>query len=482
MQPLPPTTSRPFLAAPRTAFYHPSGLIDAARGGIDRCVRRSEGFALVVGPAGTGKSLLLAKLAEDLGDDFDVALLTGARICTRRALWQSILAEIGEAYRGLEEGDLRMAVVERIRGLAATCSGLVLLVDEAHTLPLRLVEELRLLSNVPTPLPAVHVVLAGTSALEERLASPKMESFSQRIVERNYLEPLDHAETCDYVRAQCRLAGLAWEDRFAAGCDDAVFTITDGVPRLINQVCDHALLAASQSGTVLQPAGIQAAWREIQRLPSPESCGEVSGPEAVTAGELCGENDESEVGTISFGSLDDEHDWQEDGGLDIEATTLAPAPIAAVNADHELRIDGPHAELPEPPPQPPVDPWEGPDVEFVFDASHDPFEEIFEEEERVVQRYVARGPDDFRDRVHVSSREGAGIARQLEQLEAGPGDAVATEAEDWESVERDDQIDDDDDMIIVEEDILEDPREAGRTVFAVRPGDYRGLFARLRRG
>ena len=69
----------------------------------------------MVGQAGTGKSLLLAKLAEDLRDDFDVALLSGARICTRRALWQSMLAEIGEAYRGLEENDLRMSVVERVR-------------------------------------------------------------------------------------------------------------------------------------------------------------------------------------------------------------------------------------------------------------------------------------------------------------------------------------------------------------------------------
>ena len=128
----------------------------------------------MVGQAGTGKSLLLAKLAEDLRDDFDVALLSGARICTRSALWQSMLAEIGEAYRGLEENDLRMSVVERVRGLAATCYGLVVLVDEAQTLPMRLMEELRLLSTVPTPLPAVHIVLAGTRELEERLANPKL--------------------------------------------------------------------------------------------------------------------------------------------------------------------------------------------------------------------------------------------------------------------------------------------------------------------
>ena len=97
--------------------------------GLDRAIRRAEGIGLVVGPPGTGKSLLLAKVAESVRDDFDVAMLSGARICTRRALWQAILAEIGEPYRGIEEGELRIGVVERIRGLAAAGSGLVVLVE-----------------------------------------------------------------------------------------------------------------------------------------------------------------------------------------------------------------------------------------------------------------------------------------------------------------------------------------------------------------
>jgi Cdc6-like AAA superfamily ATPase len=111
------------MAAPRTQFYFPARAIDAALHATERAIRRAEGVALVVGQPGTGKSLLLAKVAEHVRDDFDVALLSGARILTRRALWQSILAEIGEPYRGIDEGELRMAVVDRIRGLAASwCS------------------------------------------------------------------------------------------------------------------------------------------------------------------------------------------------------------------------------------------------------------------------------------------------------------------------------------------------------------------------
>ena len=76
-------SSRPFLSAPRTDFYHPARVIDAALHGLERAIRRSEGIGLVVGPPGTGKSLLLAKVAEHVRDDFDVALLSGARICTQ---------------------------------------------------------------------------------------------------------------------------------------------------------------------------------------------------------------------------------------------------------------------------------------------------------------------------------------------------------------------------------------------------------------
>ena len=257
------------MASARPQFYHAAAEIDAALKGIERCIRRAEGVALVVGPPGTCKSLLLLKLVEQVRDYFDVALLTGASICTRRALWQSILAAIGESYRGIDDADLRIAIVERIRGLAAAGSGLVILVDDAHTLPTRLIEELRLLTNVPTPLPAVHIVLAGTLGLEELLGTPRMASLAQRISVRGYLEPLDHTETLAYLRTQVMAAGLAWEELFAAGCDDAVYRVTEGVPRLINQVCDQALVVVAESNRLVTPADIASAWRVIQRLPAP---------------------------------------------------------------------------------------------------------------------------------------------------------------------------------------------------------------------
>jgi hypothetical protein len=136
-------------------------------------------------------------------------------------------------------------------------------------------------------------------------------------------------------------------------------------------------------------------------------------------------------------------------------------------------------------------------VELVFDAAVDPFEEYFEQEERVMERYVMRGPEDFSGHRHVASREGAAIARQLDVVgqAVGPASAchspsaccpprpISTPSAPAIAVVAPPADIDDADMVVIEEDILEHPSELrGKSIFAVRPGDYRSLFARLRRG
>lgn len=519
-----PPSSRPFLAAPRTDFYHPAGAIDAALHGIERAIRRSEGIGLVVGPPGTGKTLLLAKLAEHVRDDFDVALLSGARICTRRALWQSILSEIGEPYRGIDEGELRIGVVERVRGLASTGSGLVILVDEAHTLPTRLLEELRLLANTPAPLPAVHIVLAGTTEMEERLGLARMESLAQRIGARFYLEPLDHAETVAYLRTQMKVAGQQWDAVFERGSDDAVFAATDGVPRLVNQLCDLALVQASEAGrTRIGAAEIAAAWRDIQRLPEPgmggaagafaptepvDDSGAFDAVDGFGAGESIGTGIGGEV--VEFGSFDAD----DDSAADLGTATLDEAGDAgnrfdgrrvAAEPDPEPRRVAPHRKrgsrgargVEEGSPTRGgahgVDnPWSGPDVEIVFDGEEDPFAEYFAPDTRGgVERCVVRGPDDFAARRHVASREGAALGRKLPAGVACPAPAGRSEercppraaVDVPRTAVEPPSLEDDSDMLVIEEDLWLPPvAEGGCRATPVRIDDYRRLFARMRRG
>ena len=569
-----PLATRPFMTVPRVGSFHPSPDATKALDGLIRVIRRAEGIGLLVGPTGSGKSLLLSCLRERIDGDYVVALLSGARICTRRGLWQSILSDLGEAYRDLDEEELRIGLVDRIRGLAATGSGLVVLVDEAHTLPRRLLEELRLLSGVVTAYPAVHLVLAGTIRLEEMLGESDLEGIAQRIAVRGYLEALDYEETCRYVRTQMYCAGLDWDSRFEPECDAVVYSLTEGVPRLINQLCDQAIrLAEQRSADEVGKQDLAAAWEEIQNLPAPASLRseisgvdvpeqsnasipqainhlETCGPEAEVVEEICFE-DEAEPAVIEFGALDDDefaHDEQTNQEAQVESSTLAFSESSAAECSEspvmnkqqrgtedapssigfedsqratEFAVEALIREAQEglenfpgirgtPAESPRVHNDKlcvGSDIELVFDPPFDsedearrpdPFAECFAEEEDIVERFVMEGPDDFHRHLHVASREGQSMSRQLSEMACDvpakheqSNDCVEAPHVSSDASSLKDEVltgegsegePDDSDMVIIEEDHYSDDEVGNPTVAAVRLSDYSRLFARLRRG
>lgn len=264
---------RPFSSAPRLEDYFASAGMENARQTLCRCLERGAGWGLVIGSAGLGKTLLCQRLAQDLQNRFQIVLLSGGGITRRGELWQTFLYVLGQPYRGMKEGELRLALVEYLAAQQKQTSGLILLVDEAHCLPSKLLEEIRLLSSLPGMDPAwFRVMLAGTGVLEERLSSPRLEAFSQRIVARCYLEPWSRTETQSYIQTQlqkvCSQAVLPIPEEAAL----AVFQATGGIPRLVNQLCDHALFWASVQGVrVLDAKAIEETWAELQQLPPPSS-------------------------------------------------------------------------------------------------------------------------------------------------------------------------------------------------------------------
>src|SRR5262249_3941415 len=234
-----------------------------------RCIDRGEGPGLVVGATGTGKSLLCQILAKHFRGRFLVAHLGGARLCTRRALLQNILFELKLPFRDMDEGELRLSLVDHLEPRSGGPDGLLLIVDEANSLPLRLLEEIRLLTNVMRDgQTRIRLMLAGGMALEERLTSPKLESFHQRIAARCYLQPLGRDETIYYVQEQIRRCGGSADSIFSGEAQAAIHTATDGIPRLINQVCDHSLmLAALNRKRQIEGAGVGEEGAELTRLP-----------------------------------------------------------------------------------------------------------------------------------------------------------------------------------------------------------------------
>ncbi len=293
-------SERPFKSAPAPKLYVPCPAIEHARQTLLRGIERGDGPALVIGPSGTGKSLLAQLLAEQLRSKYHVANLSSARLDSCRALLQNILFELQLPYRELEEGEMRLSLIDFLRRNENESPGLLLLVDEAHTLPLRLLEEIRLITNiVDHGTPRVRLVLFGGAQLEERFASPKLESFNQRIASRSYLQPLNFDETAGYVREQVRKVGTNGVRLFSDETMKAIYRATDGIPRLINQICDHSLMLAFLAGqSIVFPDFVEEAWADLQQLPAPWQAprGERESPAEPVALE----------NVLEFGTLEDD--------------------------------------------------------------------------------------------------------------------------------------------------------------------------------
>lgn len=290
-------TQRPFAAAPRVDRYFPGRSIEPARLAVERSIERAEGTSIVIGPAGCGKTLLLQAMADRFRGRFDVAMLSNGRLATRRALLQAILFELAMPYRGMEEGELRLALFDRLQHGVSQADGLLLLIDEAHLLPLRLLEEVRMITDfMRSGEPRVRLVLAGAAALEERLATPRLGSLQQRISTRCYLEAMDRNDTAAYVRHQLASVGSEPKSVFTDTAIETIYRATEGIPRLINQTCDHALVMACAGGVrPIDSAGIEEAWADLQQLPTPWS----------QAAGYTDPNAASQDSVIEFGLLDE---------------------------------------------------------------------------------------------------------------------------------------------------------------------------------
>ncbi len=394
--------SRPFLAAPHTSRYFPATVIENARKTLTRCIDRGEGAGLIVGPSGTGKTLLCLMLAERFQSRFSIVLLSSGRLGTRHALLQAILYELGLPYRGMDEGELRLSLLDHIEPAAAGGEGLLLLIDEAHTLPWRLLEEVRMITNlVRDGQPRVRVVLAGSASLEERFASPKLNSFSQRLAARCYLESLDSAETLAYVQAQISAVGGDPAQIFNDDALRSIYRASDGIPRLINQVCDHALILASLGGLCrLTSEAIEEAWADLQQLPTPWTIAQ-----AVS---------DSGSQVVEFGGLDDsKYDMPEAIPFRAPApqelhVTGSEDPLDVIQ-DHLSRIDDsfrPAGMI-------------GSEVEIDFPEFGDPLSEQFAEEEVVLDRYGS-DVEIFANVPRVNSWEGQQLSSMLDSLSRSP--------------------------------------------------------------
>lgn len=283
--------SRPFESSATADDYFPSASSENARQALARAIDSGKGPGLIVGSVGTGKTMLLRVLANDFKTKLKVVVLDSALLETRRALLQSLLYELGLPYKDMKEGELRLSLMDHVSSPELCPNGVLILIDEADSLPLVLLEELRMMTNlISNGRVCIHLVLAGTTRLEETFSHPRLESFEQRLVGRFYLSPFTRQETNTFVVNQISRHGCSTKI-FTEDALNVAHDKTSGVPRLINQLCDHSLILASLAGIKeMNGRAIEEAWADLQQLP-------IAAPTATNS-------NTSESCVIEFGELD----------------------------------------------------------------------------------------------------------------------------------------------------------------------------------
>ena len=235
--------------------------------GIDQ----SEGFISVTGEIGTGKTTICRTLLERLGAETEVAFLFNPSRSGIELL-QDISAEFGLEAGGLSRSELGAQLNRFLLRKNQEKRRVLLIIDEAQNLSESTLEQVRLLSNLETASQKlIQILLLGQPELDRKLDSPELRQLRQRISVRWGLNPLTAKETREYVRHRVRVAAGAERDLFSAGALRAIYKRTQGVPRLVNVLCDRVLLAGYVArAPQISAAIVKQAAREIpdaQRRP-----------------------------------------------------------------------------------------------------------------------------------------------------------------------------------------------------------------------
>lgn len=208
-------------------------------------INQGGGFVALTGEVGTGKTTLCQCLLQQLPHEVDIALILNPKLNTEDLL-ATICDELGIDHAG--QGSNLKSCVDALNRYLLRSHGqgrrTVLMIDEAQNLSLDVLEQIRLLTNLETSKQKLlQIVLVGQPELMQLLKSPELRQLNQRITARYHLLPLNERETGEYIRHRLRV-GHGAEDIFNAAAVRRVFQLSGGIPRLINIICDRALLGA----------------------------------------------------------------------------------------------------------------------------------------------------------------------------------------------------------------------------------------------
>lgn len=239
---------KPFNLTPDPKFLFLSEVHKGALGHLLYGIRRKEGFMVITGDIGTGKTTICRVILDRL-DKTKTALVLNP-LLSEDELLRTILQDFGIGSQGATKKELIDNLNVFLLGLFPQGYQAVLIIDEAQNLSPSVLEQVRLLSNLETEKEKLlQIVLVGQAELRKKLRMESLKQVNQRISIRYHLGPLRKEEVPRYINHRLMVAGSDGRIQFSKGALKDVYRYSGGIPRLMNLICDRALLAGYTAQT-----------------------------------------------------------------------------------------------------------------------------------------------------------------------------------------------------------------------------------------
>ena len=255
----------PFRLSPDPQFLYLSKQHARAKAYMESTIWFTDGFVVITGEIGAGKTTLIESFLKEIQADVVVAQINQTQVSAVDFL-QAVLVQFGFSPFKMKKAELIATLNNFLIEQHGAGRKVLLIVDEAQNLSLRVLEEIRLLSGVETTKEKVlRIILAGQPELNEKLDAPELIQLAQRIRLRFHLQTLQPAELRAYIQHRLEVAGAGDRQVFAEDTFGEIYRYTGGVPRLVNTLCDTAMMAAfSTNRDVVTVGDVASAIDELQ--------------------------------------------------------------------------------------------------------------------------------------------------------------------------------------------------------------------------
>jgi general secretion pathway protein A len=234
----------PFTITPDPKFFFPSPKHTEVLDSLIYTVTERRGFAVITGEIGSGKTTICRTLLERLSPGTKVAMITNTYLSPKELLSYT-LEEFGVTFDGREKSNLLSCLRKFLVEQLYLDFNVVLIIDEAQNLSLNVLEEIRMLSNLETEKKKmIQIILTGQPALKDKLASKELDQLRQRINVQYHIPPLNRINNERYINHRLEVASINGNRKveFTPEAIDKIYAHSQGIPRVINMVCNNALL------------------------------------------------------------------------------------------------------------------------------------------------------------------------------------------------------------------------------------------------